>query len=126
MLYVDVNNGLNSMNWAQIIAAIIVASVAALNLFFTIQISKKKNRLEQTIKYIDRQSDALEAWWIFSITGVVFREAEREKQDRLLLAALWLPNQLRAVAMALTQQPPEKTPAELRTQIVKFVEDKMD
>lgn len=114
------------MNWAQIIAAVIIASVTVLNLFFTIKMSRDRNRLERAGKYIERQSDALEAWWMFSITGVVFREAERELQDRLLLAALWLPNDLRAVAMALTQQPPTESPAELRMQIVQFVEDKIE
>ena len=114
------------MNWAQIIAACIIAGVTLLNLFFTIKSSRENRKTETQAKYVDRQSDAFEAWWLLTVKSSTFENLSQTEQDELIRRFIWLPFVVRADAEAVMKQDDTTTRDKLRASISAFLEERTD
>lgn len=105
------------MNWAQVIAAIIISTVTLVNLFYTIKSSKEKEKNELKRKYVERQSDALESWWLLTMKPEYFKSLKDEDQDNLIRHLIWLPADIKESAYAIINLDEPKSRDALRKKI---------
>lgn len=114
------------MNWAQIIAACIISGVTLLNLFFTVKSSRENRKTETQRKYVDRQSDALEAWWLLTVKSSTFEQLDQAEQDELIRRFIWLPTAVRVEAEAVMKQDNSNVRSRLRNSISAYLEARTD
>jgi len=111
------------MNWAQIIAAAIISAVTLINLFYTIKSTKEKERNESKRKYVERQSDALEMWWLLTMKAESFKDLKGEEQDELIKHLIWLPADIKKSAYDIIKLDDAKNREALRQKITSYLDD---
>lgn len=114
------------MNWAQIIAACIIAGATLLNLFFTVRGSRENRKNEIQRKYVDRQSEALEAWWLLTVKPSIFDQLGQSEQDELIRHFIWLPLTVRTCAEATMKQDNNVNRDGLRNSISSYLAKRTD
>lgn len=117
---------IDNMNWAQIIAACIIAGVTLLNLFFTVKGARESRRSEVRQKYVDRQSDALETWWLLTVQPSPFKQLEQTEQDDLIRRFIWLPRAVRSTAESVMKQDNVQSRDSLRKSISSYLVTRID
>lgn len=114
------------MNWAQIIAACIIAFVTLLNLFFTLKGARENRKSDARQKYVDRQSDALENWWLLTIKSASFSKLDRADQDELIRHFIWLPYAVRVSAENIMKKDDMIARNQLRKSISFYITQRTD